>query len=104
MPKDAYEGSGQAGAQRPDPGMEAPAAAYIVPDDDADYEALFMRDAMSQARDIELGALAAMALIRSTDHRAGRRMLMSMESESSINPRVINSELLGGEGSPREKK
>ena len=104
MPKDAYEGSGQAGAQRPDPGMEAPAAAYIAPEDDADYEALFMRDAMRQARDIELGALAAMALIRSNDRRGGRRMLMSMESESSINPRVINSELLNGEGSPQDKK
>ena len=91
MPRDEYERSGQGHVPPPDPGVSAPAAPYGPVEDDADYEALFVRDAVQMAHDIELNALAAMALIRSNGQERNRlRMRGIPEGEQSLNPQEVS--------------
>ena len=94
MARDEYEGSGQGQMPRPDPGVSAPLAAYGPMEDDADYEALFVRDAVQMAHDIELNALAAMALIRSNGQDRNRLRMRGMpEGEQPLNPQEVGRRL-----------
>ena len=64
----------------------------LIPDEEADYEALFLKDAKQRAHDAELAALASLALIRSSrgerDH-----MLFDVERDLGISTRITGRHL-----------
>ena len=72
------------------------AYANILIQDDKDYEARFMKDAIQRAHDRELAALASLALIRS--ERDEQRMLLAkLELEQTMSPREVNRRLRAAE-------
>ena len=93
VPKDAYEGPKQDQARKPaDADAETPVLSAAPNPADTDYEALFMKDVNQRAHDAELQALASLALIRSYRSESGM-MMMDMERDLTLSPRVVDRHL-----------
>ena len=104
MPKDEYEGPNRDEAQKPEDVKPEPPSVSVTPNPaDTDYEALFMKDAQRRAHDAELSALASLALIRSHRDENGV-MLMKMERDLSLSPRMVDRHLREDGGNNTTKK
>ena len=70
-------------------GLNPKLASQLLPEEDTDYEALFMKDARQRAHDAELAALASLALIRSNrDERD--QLVFNLEREFGIDTGMVN--------------
>ena len=104
MPIDEYAGPNRDEAPKPEnQEPEAPAVSVTPNPADTDYEALFMKDARRRAHDAELSALASLALIRSNRDDNGV-MMMKMERDLSLSPRMVDRHLREDGGTSSQKR
>ena len=101
MPKDEYEGPNQDQMERPED-ADTPVLSISPSDMQVDYEARFMKDAVQRAHDAELSALASLALIRS-DKDLNGTMLLRMERDLALSPRMVDKHLRADEATPKPK-